>query len=180
LRWPLERFALEPAAPDELLVVAPEEAPWVEDEPLLTCVKPRSDVPAVESAESAEAAGAELSAAGAAESAGAGAAVLSVDDADASAAGAADVSAAGAAEPSVVVVVASSGVSSATDAEKTLPATAASEAPAKNKIVKTKVVASRRLRPLGSRDSASSGVGLPPKSQLSLRVNHRGIAVRSF
>src|SRR5215831_15510810 len=169
---PPERFVLWP---DELLAVGLEDEPCVADEPLLTCVNPASDVPAVESATSPELAGAELSVDGAAESAGAAAV-------DSSAAGAAEASAAGAAsvEPSVVVVVASSGVSSATDAEKRLPATAASDAPAKNKVVKTNVVASRRLRLLGSRDSGSSGSGLPPKSQLSLRVNHRGIAVSSF
>src|SRR5690348_398140 len=102
--------------------------------PLLTWVKPLSDVPAVESAASAagDEASAELSLAGAAA-------------ADSSAAGAA--SADGADESSDVVVVVDSiaaELSSAIEAEKRSPATAASEAPAKNNAVKTKVVASRR------------------------------------
>jgi hypothetical protein len=42
------------------------------------------------------------------------------------------------------------------------------------------VVASLRLRDFGSRDSLSEGSGRPPNSQLSLRGNRRGIAIRSF
>src|SRR5689334_21660479 len=187
LRRPLERWALRRVCePDELLVALEEPCADDEDEDeelLLTCVNPPSDVPADESAVSAESVAADVSGAGAA-------AVASLEGSDVaadwSAAGAADWSAEGAAadeEPSAVVVVVASTaaeLSSAIEAEKRLPATAASEAPAKNRVVNTKVVASRRLRPLGSPDSAPSGSGLPPKSQFSLRVNHRGIAVCSF
>src|SRR5512133_416198 len=171
-----ERFA--PREPGELLVVLEDESCADDGEPLLTCVKPLSEVPAVESATAGEAVEADSSAVGA------GAAEASLEDADSSAAGAADSSAAGAAsddDSSAVVVVDSIAAewSSAIVAEKRSPANAASEAPAKNSVVKTKVVASRRFR-LGSPACASSGDGLPPKSQLSLRVNHRGIAVSSF
>jgi hypothetical protein len=144
----------------------------LEEPPLLTCVKPPSHVPAVESAASAESAGADGSAAGAAaSSAGAEASVDSGAGAASSAAGAAS---------DASVVVASIGVSSSIEAENLLPATAANDAPAKNTSVKTKVRASRRLRDLGSRASPSAGSGLPPKSQFSLRVNDRGIALSSF
>src|SRR6266542_1865837 len=82
-------------------------------------------------------------------------------------------------EAAAAVAAAAAESSAAIDAEKRLPATAASDAPAKKTIVKTKVVASRRLRDLGLPDWSSAGSALP-KSQLSLRVNHRGIAVCSF
>src|SRR5215468_9009933 len=65
---PPGRFVLWP---DELPAVELEDEPCVADELLLTCVKPRSDVPAVESGVAAESAGAEVSMVGAAESAGA-------------------------------------------------------------------------------------------------------------
>src|SRR3954462_3445820 len=170
--------------PDELLVALDEPCDDDEDDGLLlTWVKPPSDVPAVDSAASAESVPADVPGAGAA-----AAASLEGSDvaADSSAAGAGDWSAAAAAadeeSSAVVVVVASIATESSSEieAEKRLPATAASEAPAKNRVVNTKVVASRRLRPLVSPDSGWSGSGLPPKSQFSLRVNHRGIAVCSF
>src|SRR5512133_2445115 len=63
LRRPPERRA--PFVPDEVLV-EPEESCEEDDEPLLTCVKPPSNVPADESAVSAESAVAEASGAGAA------------------------------------------------------------------------------------------------------------------
>ena len=135
-------MAPRPRELDELLV-ALEDGSADDGEPLLTCVNPLSDVPAVESATSAESAGADVSAADA-----------SLEDAASSAAGAAEGSAAGAAsddDPSAVVVVDSiaAELSSAIVAENRSPANAASEAPAKNSVVKTKVVASRRFR-LGS------------------------------
>jgi hypothetical protein len=179
---PLERWLVVwPFELDEPVPAALEDEAWPDDDARLTCVKPPSDVPAFESATSLEPDEADVSgAAGVDSGAGtassvAGAAELSA--ADGSAAGAAS----GDAVPSDAVVVDSiaAELSSAIVAEKRSPANAASEAPAKNKVVKTKVVASRRLRLLGS-PAASSGDGLPPKSQLSLRVNHRGIAVRSF
>jgi hypothetical protein len=71
-------------------------------------------------------------------------------------------------------------LSSAIDAEKRSPATRRERAPAKNKRGEDKGRGEPALAPLGSPDSASSGDGLPPKSQFSLRVNHRGIAVSSF
>src|SRR5690242_6147652 len=178
LRRLLEPRPLWPFELDEV-PVAPEDVTCCpDDDALLTCVKPPSVVPFDESATSAESLGEDVSAEGTAEA--------SLDAALSSVAGATESSVAGAAsdvdESSATVVVDSiaAELSSAIVAEKRLPATAASEAPAKNKVVKTKVVASRRLRRLGSPDSASSGDGLPPKSQFSLRVNHRGIAVRSF
>jgi hypothetical protein len=175
-RRPLARCVPRAFELDERLGAATQPCDDEDDDgddaalPLLTCVKPLSDVPAVESALSAvdDEASVELSLAGAAAADSSAADAASEDEGD---------------ESSDVVVVVDSiaaELSSAIDAEKRSPATAASEAPAKNNAVKTKVVASRRLRPLGSRDAASSGLGLPPKSQLSLRVNHRGIAVCSF
>src|SRR3954469_19391683 len=179
LRLPPERRVPRPFELDEL-PVALEEPCVDEAEPLLTCSNPPSEVPVLESGVSAESAGADVSGAGAAASAsvdGAGVAAESslVAAAESSVAG----SAASDDASSVVVVVASTAaeLSSAIEAEKRLPATAANEAPAKNRAVNTKVVASRRLLPFGSPDGASSGSGLPPKSQLSFRVNHRGIAV---
>src|SRR3954462_5041331 len=179
LRLPPERRAPRPFELDELLVAL--EEPCVDEaEPLLTCWNPPSDVPVLESGVSAESAGPDASGAGAAVSASVdGAGVAAESSLVAAAESAVAGSAASDDASSVVVVVASTAaeLSSAIEAEKRLPATAANEAPAKNRAVNTKVVASRRLRPFGSPDGASSGSGLPPKSQLSFRVNHRGIAV---
>jgi hypothetical protein len=173
----------------EVLPTLTKDEPWVgdvdeddededEDEPLLTCVKPPSLVPALESGTTDESGEAELSGAGVA-----GAAEASLDEADSSA-GAAVSSVAGAdwdvASPDGVAESIAVGLSSTIEAEKRSPANAASEAPAKNSVVNKKVVANRRLRLLGSPAGGCSGSGLPPKSQLSLRVNHRGIAVCSF
>ena len=149
----------------------------------VTCEKPWSEAAAAASgatavgsgAAAAESAGTDRSCEAAAAVAAA-AAESSVAVAEASAAG----GAASVAVSVVVVVSVAAASSLGMEADSRSPATAASDAPAKKRTVKTNVVANRRLRDLGSRGPSSVGSGLPPKSQFSLRENHRGIAVSSF